>query len=108
MARGPHAVPLPLSHAERVTLEGWLRRNKTAQALALRARIGLACAEPGATTSGVARQLGISRPTVMTWRRRFAERGPDGLLDEARPGAPRTISDADVERVIRLRLEAVP
>jgi transposase len=68
----------------------------------------LACAEPGAANSGVARALRVSRPTVATWRRRFAERGPDGLLDEPRPGAPRTIADADVERVITLTPEATP
>ena len=83
-------------------------RRTTAQALARRARIVLACAEPGATNSGVARALRVSRPTVLIWRRRFAERGPDGLLDEPRPGAPRAITDADVERVITLTLEATP
>jgi transposase len=56
----------------------------------------------------VARALRVSRPTVLTWRRRFAARGPDGLLDEPRPGAPRTITDADVERVITLTLETPP
>jgi transposase len=108
MPRGPRALPLTLTPADRETLERWTRRRTTAQALALRARIVLACAEPGATNSGVARAPRVSRPTVATWRRRFAARGPDGLLDEPRPGAPRTITDADVERVITLTLEAAP
>jgi transposase len=108
MPRGPHAIPLTLAADDRSTLESWLRRQKTAQALAVRARIVLACAEPGATNSGVAQRLGVSRPTVQTWRRRFAERGPDGLLDEPRPGAPRRISDAEIERVIALTLETTP
>ena len=108
MARGPRPIPLTLTPADREVLERWTRRRTTAQALALRARIVLACAEPGATNSGVARALRVSRPTVLTWRRRFAERGPDGLLDEPRPGAPRTITDTDVERVITLTLESTP
>ena len=108
MARGPRPTPLTLTPADREVLERWTRRRTTAQALARRARIVLACAEPGATNSGVARALRVSRPTVLTWRRRFAARGPDGLLDEPRPGAPRTITDADVERVITLTLETPP
>jgi transposase len=68
----------------------------------------LACAEPGATNSGVARALGVSRPTVITWRTRFAARGLDGLLDEPRPGAPRTITDQQVDAVIATTLEQVP
>ena len=108
MARGPRPIPLTLTPADREVLERWTRRRTTAQALALRARIVLACAEVGATNSGVARALRVSRPTVLTWRRRFAARGPDGLLDEPRPGAPRTITDADVERVITLTLETPP
>src|SRR5512144_3121240 len=108
MPRGPRAVPLTLTEADRSTLEGWLRRKKTAQALALRAKIVLACAEPQATNIGVAQQRGVSRPTVQRWRRRFAERGLDGLLDEPRPGAPRRISDAAIEYVLALTLETTP
>jgi transposase len=108
MARGPHAVPLTLTPEDRAALARWTRRRTTAQALATRARIVLACAEPGATNSGVARALGVSRPTVITWRTRFAARGLDGLLDEPRPGAPRTITDAQVDAVIATTLEQVP
>jgi transposase len=104
----PHAVPITLSAADRATLEGWTRRRKTAQALAMRARLVLACAEPEATNGAVAEALGVSRPTVATWRKRFAERGPDGLLDEPRPGAPRKITDEQVERAVVTTLESTP
>jgi transposase len=104
----PHAVAITLSAADRATLEGWTRRRKTAQGLAMRARIVLACAEAGMTNSAVAGALGVSRPTVATWRRRFAERGPDGLLDEPRPGAPRRITDAQIERAVVTTLESTP
>ena len=104
----PHAIPITLSDADRSQLRGWVRRRKTGQALATRARIVLACAEPGSTNGGVAAALGVSRPTVALWRRRFAERGPDGLLDEPRPGAPRRITDEQVERAVTTTLEAAP
>ena len=102
------AIAIILSSADRATLEGWTRRRKTAQSLALRARIVLACATPGATNGGVAKIMGVSRPTVATWRRRFAERGPDGLLDEPRSGRPRSITDEQVERAVVTTLEAEP
>jgi len=101
--RGPKLAPLELSRAERDVLEGWTRRGKTAQALAMRARIVLACAQ-GLSNSEVSRQLGVSLPTVGKWRKRFIEQRVDGLSDEPRPGAPRTIADARVEMVITKRL----
>lgn len=104
----PRAVAITLSDADRARLESWTRRRKTAQALALRARIVLACAKAGATNGAVAQALGMSRPTVATWRRRFAERGPDGLLDEPRPGAPRRITDEQIERAVVTTLERTP
>jgi transposase len=104
----PHAIPIVLPEADRGRLQGWVRRRKTGQALAIRARIVLACAEPGSTNGGVAAALGVSRPTVALWRRRFAERGPEGLLDEPRPGAPRKITDEQVERAVATTLEAAP
>jgi transposase len=81
------------------------QRRKTAQALALRARIVLACTEKVADTE-VAERLHINRLTVGKWRRRFLAKRLDGLFDEPRPGAPRRISDRDVERVITKTLEA--
>ena len=85
-----------------------MRRHKTGQAAAQRARIVLACAEPGATNMGVARSLGVSRPSVMTWRKRFARHGLQGLGDAPRPGAPRTVGDTEVERLIALTLDTQP
>lgn len=103
----PHAVSISVTDAERAALEGWARRRKTAQGLARRARVVLACAE-GGTNGAVAQALRVSRPTVALWRRRFAERGLDGLLDEPRPGAPRTITDEQVEQAVTTTLEATP
>ncbi|MFF9757329.1 helix-turn-helix domain-containing protein, partial [Streptomyces sp. NPDC014344] len=88
-----------MTDAQRAVLEGWVRRRSTAQALAQRSRIVLECVD-GHSIMEVSRRLGVSPDTVRTWRRRFLERGLDGLCDEPRPGAPRKITDADVERVI--------
>jgi transposase len=103
----PVAPSISLSADDRSTLEGWRRRRKTAQDLALRARIVLACAE-GMNNSAVARQLGTTRPTVSKWRSRFAAHGVQGLLDQPRPGAPRQIGDAAIERLVALTLETAP
>jgi transposase len=108
MARGPKAVALELADAERAALTNLIRRRIVGQALAQRARIILACAEPDATNLGVAKTLGVSRPTVATWRRRFAAHRLEGLTDAPRSGAPRTIGDAAVERLIALTLEEMP
>jgi transposase len=99
--------PLALSEAERRTLENWAKRRKTAQGLALRARVVLACAE-GRNNTAVAARLGVSRNTVKKWRARFLARRLDGLGDEPRPGVPRTITDAQVEEVIARTLEETP
>ena len=107
MAR-PFAVPITLTNADRATLVGWTRRPKTAQALALRARIVLAAAAPGTTNTAIARRLGVTMMTVTKWRTRFAAHGLPGLHDEARPGAVRTVTDAHVERVITTTLEQAP
>ena len=96
-----------LSETEREELKRWLRRPKTAQALALRARIVLKSAE-GGSDQAVAQALGVSRGTVGKWRRRFLTNRCDGLLDQPRPGAPRTVSDEDVERVVTQTLESLP
>jgi transposase len=99
--------PVVLSDDERETLERWARRPKSAQALALRCRVVLACAE-GCRNIAVAERLGLHPDTVGKWRRRFLADRLDGLHDEPRPGAPRTISDADVEAVIVKTLEETP
>ena len=107
MSRGRPIPPLTLDDTERETLEQWARRPKTAQALALRARILLACAE-GRSNSQVAADLRVCVDTVGKWRSRFLEQGLDGLSDQPRSGRPRTVDDGDVERVIALTLESVP
>ena len=108
MARLGRPLPtLELSDDERVTLERWARRPKSAQALALRCRIVLECAS-GKTNGQVAERLGLDPATVGKWRRRFVERRLDGLHDEPRPGVPRTITDDDVERVVVKTLEETP
>lgn len=107
MQQGRPKAELTLATSERSELERLARRPKSAQAIALRARIVLACAE-GETNSEVAAQLGLCGATVGNWRRRFVEHRLDGLLDERRPGAPRTVSDEDVERVIARTLESMP
>lgn len=106
-ARGRPLVPLKLSSEERDTLERWIRRRKTSQALALRARIILGAAE-GEPNRAIAEAEKVTPQTVGKWRGRFLESGVDGLLDQPRPGAPRTITDEDVERVITLTLEETP
>jgi transposase len=107
MALGRSKTELIVSIAERNELERLTRRPKTQQRLAERARIVLACAK-GPSNIEVADALGISRATVGKWRARFIERRIQGLLDEPRPGTPRTIGDDAVERVVTMTLESKP
>ncbi len=107
MRTGRPIAPLSLAAEERETLERWARRPKSAQALAQRSRMVLECAV-GSPNLAVARKLGVTHQTVGKWRQRFLERRLDGLLDEPRPGAPRQVSDAQVERVVQLTLESTP
>src|SRR5215468_10660374 len=88
-------------------LGGYVQRRKTAQALALRARIVLGCAA-GLSNKAVAARERVAAQTVGKWRRRFVEHGLDGLLDEPRPGVPRKMDDAKVENVIVQTLESQP
>src|SRR5580698_5221847 len=99
--------PLELTEEEHSELAALAARRKTAQALALRARIVLACAE-GGPNKEVAARLHVDEATVSKWRRRFVERRIDGLHDEPRSGAPRTIDDAHIEAVIVATLESLP
>src|SRR5919202_229808 len=105
--RGPKLPELALTNEERATLERWARRASSCQALALRCRIGLACAE-GLSNAEVVKRLGVSRPTVTKWRSRFVARRLEGLADEPRPGAARTITDEQVEQVLVTTLETTP
>ena len=103
----PIAVEIALSDEERSVLEAWTRRRTTAQALALRARIVLAAAGQ-LTNAEIAELEGVSRPTVTKWRNRFAAKRLEGLMDEPRPGRPRTVTDEQVERVVITTLETKP
>jgi len=107
MRSGRPTPALQLSEEERATLERWARRPTTAQALAQRARIVLRAAGDKTNTQ-VARELRLTKQTVGKWRNRFITKRVDGLLDEPRPGAPRTVGDAAVEEVVRLTLETKP
>ena len=93
-----------LTDEELSVLLGWSRRRKTAQALALRSRIILACAG-GGTNGEIAEQLGVGRQTVSKWRARFLDARLDGLSDEPRPGRPRVIGDEQIEALITKTLE---
>lgn len=108
MARtGRPTAELVLDESERETLQRWAGRPTSAQALALRARIVLACAE-GTTNKDVAARLGITAQTVGKWRTRFVADRLAGLADEDRPGRPRTITDDQVEHVVTATLEQAP
>jgi transposase len=103
----PRLKPVTLTDDERSKLAAWTRRPKTAQRLALRARIVLAAAD-GHTNTAIAADLRVTLPTVGKWRQRFLDRRLDGLTDEPRPGPPRTITDARVEEVVTKTLESKP
>jgi transposase len=105
--RGRPLLPLTVPATDREILVRWTRRPKTAQALAQRARIVLAGADGRANTA-IAHELHLSLPTVGKWRERYRQRGLEGLTDEPRPGAPRTVSDDEVERVLTETLETTP
>lgn len=104
---GRRKAELVLTEAEAEQLKAWALRRKTAQALALRARIVLACAE-GALNNDVAARLRVTKQTVSKWRRRFVDMRLEGLADAPRSGAPRSISDARISALIGKTLESLP
>jgi transposase len=98
MRTGRPLKEITLSEDERLKLEQGARRPKSAQRLALRSRIVLACAS-GLSNTQVTQQRGVTMPTVGKWRGRFLEGRLEGLVDEPRPGAPRSITDRHVADV---------
>lgn len=105
--RGPRLPELVLSAEERTKLEMLVRRPKTAQRMALRARIVLMAAD-GAANKRLAAELRISRATVIKWRERFRVHRLEGLLDEPRVQAARVATDEVVEQVVTQTLESTP
>ena len=103
----PVAAPVVLTDGERAQLEAWARRPRTAQFLAMRARIVLAAAD-GLGNTAIAAKLGIALSSARKWRSRFLALRLDGLVDEPRPGRPRTVTDEQVEAVITRTLESAP
>src|SRR6202163_3788330 len=107
MRTGRPKVALILTDEERQRLESLAHRSRSAPHVARRARIILACAE-GTDSKVVARRLHVTPATVCKWRGRFVRQRLDGLYDEPRPGAKRTITDEHVEQVIVRTLETTP
>ena len=107
LRRGRKLEPIVLTSEENNRLLEWTRRQKTSQALALRARIVLAC-QHDRSNREIGQEVRATAQTVGKWRSRFQRLRLDGRLDEPRPGAPRTISDAQVERVVAKTLHEKP
>jgi transposase len=107
MRRGRPIPALKLTENERESLSQWMRRPKSAQALAQRARIILACAE-GLNNTQVGDRLHLTVQTVGKWRSRFVQKRLDGLLDEVRPGTSQRLTDKEVEEVLAMTLESTP
>src|ERR1044072_6569686 len=105
--RGRPIAPLVLSREERAYLERQVRRHRVARSLSERCRAILRCAD-GLPSKSVSAELGIHEHTVGKWRRRFLKDRCDGLLDEARPGRPRTIDDDQVAAVIERTVRTTP
>jgi transposase len=106
-ATGRPIAPLILSPEERAYLERQVRRHRVARSLSERCRVILRCAD-GVPSKTVAIELGMHEHTVGKWRRRFLKDRIEGLLDEARPGRPRTIDDDQVAAVIERTLRSTP
>src|SRR5712672_2897943 len=107
MRTGRPKQPLALTAEERDRLQSLAHRSRSQPLLARRARVVLACGD-GLDNQAVARKLRVSLGMVGKWRGRFLKARVDGLYDEPRPGAPRKVSDEQVERVVIQTLESTP
>jgi len=107
MRTGRPKLPLILESADKEKLVLLARRPKTAQRVALRAKIVLRAAE-GFSNQAIARQLNVTGATVGKWRQRYRLRGMKGLADDSRPGTPRKITDEKVEEAVTQTLEGLP
>ncbi len=107
MVPNPVAPSVELSDEERAQLTAWTRRATSANALAMRSRIVLAAAD-GLGNTAVAAKVGVEVGTARRWRNRFLAHRLEGLLDEPRPGRPRTVTDDRVEAIVTRTLETTP
>ena len=106
-ATGRPTAPLILSEAEREYLERQVRKHRVARSMSERCRNILRCAD-GIASKVVAGELGVHEHTVGKWRRRFLEDRLDGLLDEVRPGRPRTIGDDQIAADSEMKADGIP
>ena len=107
MRTGRPKKALEIAEPDREKLRMMALRPRSAQAMAMRARIVLHC-EQGMSNAAVARKLQITGATVGKWRERYRQAGLEGLLDEPRVGAPRKITDRQIEEVVTKTLESMP
>src|SRR6516164_8393694 len=107
MRTGRPKQPLILTDEERGRLQSLAHRARSQSVLARRARVVLACAE-GLDNQAVAKKVRCSKGMVGKWRARFLEARLEGLYDEPRPGAPRKVTDEQVEQAVIQTLESLP
>lgn len=102
------ATPLSMAEEQRRTLEAWVRAKTTPQRTVMRARVCLLAAQ-GLSNASIAKQLGVSRPTVIQWRRRFAAQGPAGISVDAPHGSSSQALHADkVKEIVEATLHTTP